>query len=74
MSSSLQNRAALYIYHLIIFTETEGNSVFCVPETAVVEGRQNTLLSQGLSKYVFCYIVYKRQSMNNSPVIGVNLI
>ena len=41
------------IYHL--FTETEGNSVFCGPETAVaeakprattaVEGPQNTLLS-----------------------------
>jgi hypothetical protein len=36
-------------YHL--FTETEGNSVFCGPETAVtttaVEGPQNTLLSRG---------------------------
>jgi hypothetical protein len=38
-----------YIYHLL--TETEGNSVFCGPETAVVvEGPQNTLLSRGLSK------------------------
>jgi hypothetical protein len=40
------------IYHL--FTETEGNSVFCGPETAVS--------------------IYECQSMNNSPVIGVNLI
>ena len=48
-----------YNYHL--FTETEGNSVFCGPETAVapeakprattaVEVAQNTLLSRGLSK------------------------
>ena len=38
------------IYHL--FTETEGNSVFCGPETATmaVEGPQNILLSRGLSK------------------------
>jgi hypothetical protein len=45
-------------YHL--FTETEGNSVFCGPETvdvsrgeaetSTVEGPQNTLLSRGLSK------------------------
>jgi hypothetical protein len=48
-----------HIYHL--FTETEGNSVFCGPETVdvsrgeaegnmTVEGSQNTLLSRGLSK------------------------
>jgi hypothetical protein len=45
-----------YNYHL--FTETEGNSVVCGPETAVVSrrattggpGPQNTLLSRGLSK------------------------
>ena len=40
------------IYHL--FTETEGNSEFCGPETAVeqraVAGPQNSLFSQGLSK------------------------
>jgi hypothetical protein len=36
------------IYHL--FTETEGNSVFCGPETTAVEGPQNILLSRGLSK------------------------
>jgi hypothetical protein len=34
--------------------------VFFGPETAVVA-------------QVFYYIVYKYQSMNNSPVIGVNL-
>jgi hypothetical protein len=47
------------IYHL--FTETEGNSVFCGSETAVFargedvgnnggRGPQNTLFSRGLSK------------------------
>ena len=48
------------IYHL--FTETEGNSEFCGPETTVVarseaegnnersRGAQNSLLSRGLSK------------------------
>jgi hypothetical protein len=34
----------IIIYHL--FTETEGNSVFCGPSTAVVQ----QLLSRGLSK------------------------
>ena len=47
----------MYIYHLM--TETEGNSVFCRPETvdsaspretSTVEGSQNTLLSRGLSQ------------------------
>ena len=42
-----------YNYHLL--TETEGNSVFCGPETvdvetSTVEGPQNTLLSRGLSQ------------------------
>ena len=33
-----------------LFTETERNSVFCGPETAIVEGSQNMLFSRGLSK------------------------
>jgi hypothetical protein len=37
-------------------------------------GATKHTVSLGLSKLVFCYIVYKCQSMNNSPVIGVNLI
>jgi hypothetical protein len=47
-----------YSYHL--FTETEGNSVFCRPETAVVASVEGpyTLLSRGLRKEVFCYIVH----------------
>jgi hypothetical protein len=69
-------------YHL--FAETEGNSVFCGPKTAVVargeaEGNNG---SQGATKHCFpevsvnkCFVMYcKCQSMNNSPVIGVNLI
>ena len=48
-------------YHL--FTETEGNSVFCGPETvdvetSKVEGPQNTLLSRGLSRNK-CFIIYQ---------------
>jgi hypothetical protein len=41
--------------NLYLFTETEGNSVFCGPEIRLgqqraVEGPENTLLSRGLSK------------------------
>jgi hypothetical protein len=48
---SFSTHSLLYNYHL--FTETEGNSVFCGPETTATtaaEGPQNTLLYRGLSK------------------------
>ncbi len=53
-NSSLEGKLTvveIYIYHLL--TETEGNSVFCGPETvgrSSVEGPQNTLLSRGVSQ------------------------
>jgi hypothetical protein len=69
---------ACYIYHL--FTEIEGYSVFCWPETAVVaQGKaEDNNSGQGLSRgqhtaSVLLYSsLYKCQSMNNLPVIGVN--
>jgi hypothetical protein len=47
---------ASYNYHL--FTETEGNSVFCGPETEV-EGPQNTLRSFPEVSVNKCFIIYQ---------------